>query len=51
MKSLRFFSWEPGKTTSASGYNFFAAIMDARESKSAFKWEVIISTAYFTRYK
>jgi hypothetical protein len=35
MKSLRFFSWDPGKTISASGYNFFAATIDARESKSA----------------
>ena len=32
-KFLRFFSCEPGKTMTASGYSFFAATMDERESK------------------
>jgi len=43
IKSLTFFSMEPGKTMTASGYSFFAARADARESKSAFICEVITS--------
>ncbi len=40
-KSRTVFSWEPGKTRTASGYNFLAATMEERASKSALKWVVM----------
>jgi hypothetical protein len=40
-KSLTFFSCEPGNTKEEPRYILAAAIMEARASKSAFKWDVI----------
>jgi len=46
-KFFKFFSWEPGKITSASGYSFWAASMEAKASKSAFTWVVMTVTSLF----
>jgi len=50
-KSRMLFSWEPGKTSRASGYSFFAANIEARESKSAFTCVVITSILFTKRYQ
>ena len=47
-KFFKFFSCDPGNTTRASGYNFWAASMEARASKSAFTWVVITDNSLFS---
>jgi hypothetical protein len=39
--SLKVFSCEPGNARIASGYNFLAATIEDKESKSALIWEVM----------